>query len=51
MMGDILNSSASAIIFQISYKELIIKQKYNVANIFSFRVLLRIQLYQVVLSK
>lgn len=50
MMGDILNSSASAIIFQISCKELIIKQKYNVANIFSFRVLLRIQLYQV-LSK
>lgn len=49
-MGDILNISASAIISEISCKELIIKQKYKVANIFSFRVLLLIQFHWVVLS-
>lgn len=49
-MGDILNISASAIISEISCKELIIKQKYKVTNIFRFRVLLLIQFHWVVLS-
>lgn len=48
IMGDILDVSASAIISEISYKELIIIQKYKVANIFSFRVLLLIQFHRVV---